>query len=120
MGDDQTEPKGEKAREPSWDRNVADAAFGKVVLAGVTYLAAHGLTVKRQIQWFGIVVGVDEKAGVTIERQGKFAGERATLPPDLSIFTPAAPGEYRLRSTDEVVVDPDFLSQWTVTEPVKH
>ena len=41
--------------------------------------------------------------------------ETYTLPPDLRNYEPAAPGEYRLRSTGEVVADPDFISNWTIT-----
>jgi len=39
------------------------------------------------------------------------------LPPDLRAFQDAPPGEYRLRSTGEVVVDPDFISSWTINRP---
>jgi hypothetical protein len=29
----------------------------------------------------------------------------------------APPGEYPLRSTEEVVVDPDYLAKWIMEEP---
>jgi hypothetical protein len=32
-------------------------------------------------------------------------------------FQPAPPGEYRLKSTGEIVVDPDLLSTWTIRRP---
>ena len=105
---------------PAWDQNAAEAALGKTVLIGITRLAPDGVTVRRQEQYFGVVVAVDQKNGVTIERRGAHAGELMTLPPDLSLFKSAPPGEYRLRSTGEVVTDPDFLSEWTLSEPVKH
>ena len=44
-------------------------------------------------------------------------GEVLTLPPDLDAFRAAAPGIYRLRSTGEEVVDPDFTTVWTIREP---
>jgi hypothetical protein len=31
-------------------------------------------------------------------------------------YEQASPGEYRLRSTSEVVIDPDFITTWTVTQ----
>jgi hypothetical protein len=36
------------------------------------------------------------------------------LPLDLEALRPAPPGSYTLRSSGEVVVDPDLLSAWTV------
>lgn len=105
MSDDETNWR------PSWDQKVAEEALGKVILIGVTRLSPDGVTVLRQEQLFGVVAVVDEQSGVTIERQGVHAGERLILPPDLSLFKAASPGEYRLRSTGEVVIDPDFISQ---------
>ncbi|MBN7463153.1 hypothetical protein I3U64_23750, partial [Mycobacteroides abscessus subsp. abscessus] len=43
-----------------------------------------------------------------------FRFETFTLPPAPESFSPAAPGEYRLRSTGEVITDPDYLATWTV------
>ncbi len=37
------------------------------------------------------------------------------LPFDPEALKVAAPGEYRLRSTGEVVVNPDFTTVWSVT-----
>jgi hypothetical protein len=37
-------------------------------------------------------------------------GQRVSLPPQLQ---EAEPGEYRLRATGEVVVDPDYFARWT-------
>jgi hypothetical protein len=36
------------------------------------------------------------------------------LPPEPDAFDEAVPGEYRLRSTGEVVVNPAFTTSWTV------
>ncbi|GAB5895435.1 hypothetical protein [Mycolicibacterium mageritense] len=48
---------------------------------------------------------------IEIESPG---GETFTLPPAPESFSPAPPGEYRLRSTGEVVTDPDYLATRTV------
>jgi hypothetical protein len=40
-----------------------------------------------------------------------------TLPPDLSAIKIAGEGEYKLRSTEEIVVNPDLLATWTITAP---
>ena len=42
------------------------------------------------------------------------SGEEEWLPPHLEAYQEAAEGEYRLRSTGEVVVDPDWLCTWTI------
>ncbi|MGB7589031.1 MAG: hypothetical protein WBM00_10020 [Solirubrobacterales bacterium] len=52
----------------------------------------------------------DERHGFALRRAD--TGDLEWLPPDLRAFKPAEPGEYTLRPTGEVVVDPDFLSTW--------
>jgi len=42
------------------------------------------------------------------------------MPPDLDAIAPAKPGEYRLKSTGEIVVDTDFLATWEVRQPQQH
>jgi hypothetical protein len=39
------------------------------------------------------------------------------LPPDLAAFRRAEPGEYRLKSSTDVVIDPDVLGSWSIVEP---
>ena len=99
---------------PQWDQDVAEAAIGKKILVGVTYLSSHGETVLRQVQYYGTIIKTDETYGVVIECEGAEAGETRTLPPDMTVFTRGRPGEYRLRSTAEVVADPDFVASWTI------
>ncbi|HEV2489437.1 MAG TPA: hypothetical protein VGT03_06495 [Candidatus Acidoferrales bacterium] len=55
-----------------------------------------------------------KEKGITIKLND---GSEFTLPPDLRVLEPAPPGEYRLRSTGEVIVDPDYLCSYTVTRP---
>ena len=40
-------------------------------------------------------------------------GKPVSLPPG---WEPGVRGKYRLRSTGEVVVDPDFVAEWTFVE----
>lgn len=91
----------------------ADEILGKTVLVGLTYVTADG-RVREQQQLHGVVVSADEEQGVEIRQS---SGEIFTLPPALDSFEPADPGEYTLRSTGEVVTDPDLLCSWTITEP---
>ena len=84
-----------------------EALLGKRLLVGISYVKANG-EVDEEVQFVGTVTSVDPL--VAIDRGD---GRTFTLPPDPDAFERAAPGEYRLRSTGEVVIDPDFVSTWT-------
>jgi hypothetical protein len=105
---------------PPWDQDEADLLLGKYALVGITYLASDGKTVTSQWQCHGRIVGADEKVGIKIECEGKlWTGETIVLPPVLSAFRFADPGEYKLRSTGETVKNPDVLATWSLTEAPK-
>ena len=104
---------------PEWDQDEADWLVGKYALVGITRVRADGSTLVSQAQYHGKIISADEKKGIEIECQGKWAGEHMGLPPHLSVFRPADKGEYRLRSTGEVVTNPDVIASWTITEPPK-
>jgi hypothetical protein len=104
---------------PEWDQDEADWLVGKYALVGVTRMRADESSLVSQAQYHGKIISADGKNGIEIEYQGKRAGERMKLPPHLPAFRPADKGEYRLRSTGEVVADPDVIASWTITEPPK-
>jgi hypothetical protein len=81
------------------------------VLVGITYVDATGDVVGRD-QFAGIVRAVDPT--VSIDRG---SSEPFTLPPDPSAFDRGQPGTYTLRTTGETVVDPEFVTTWTVRAP---
>ena len=83
--------------------------LGKKILVGITYYT-HEHQLIEQMQYHGTVTRSDEKA-IVIRKEN---GDSCSLPPDLRSTKPAPAGEYRLRSTGEIVVDPDFLSTWNV------
>jgi hypothetical protein len=85
--------------------------LGKSVLVGITYVGA-GNDPGRSVQFAGLVTAVHPLVTIDIGSDEPF-----TLPPDPEAFEAAPPGEYRLRSTGEVVVDPDFITSWTVRPP---
>ena len=70
----------------------------------------------RQEQLHGDIIRVTYSEGIVISFP---SGSEYTLPPDLSMFEPAPQGEYTLTSTGEVVINPDFLTTWTLTSPTK-
>lgn len=83
--------------------------IGKHILVGVTFLDSDG-DVSEQQQVHGSIRCIDPVDGMVIAIHG--SDKTLVLPPDLSSVRAAPPGEYRLRSTGEVVVDPDFLCTW--------
>jgi hypothetical protein len=101
---------------PEWDAALAEALIGRTAVIGVTYVDANGDVVRR-VQMHGVVGQADPKAGVRIDLAGTKTGRVYWLPPQVSNFYPAQAGVYRLKETDEEVVDPDFLSTWTIQAP---
>jgi hypothetical protein len=87
--------------------------IGKRVLVGLTYLD-HEKTVIKQLQFHGTINRITDE-GIFIDRADS-TGE-FSLPPDTESLRPAKPGEYRLRTTGEVVVDPDYTTTWTINAP---
>jgi hypothetical protein len=104
---------------PQWDQSEADWLIGKIALVGITRLASDGATIRSQGQYHGKIVRADRSAGIVIECEGVWSGKTMTLPPMTGVFHPANSGEYRLRSTGEIIKDPDVLATWSITEPVK-
>ena len=103
---------GEQPSDEQPTRILGDGSeyIGKRLLVGITYQSHKGELI-RQEQFHGLIVEADE-GGIVIERND--TGEWQSLPPELM---EAPPGEYRLRSTGEVVVNPDYLAKWIMEEP---
>lgn len=94
--------------------DLADQYLGKHLLIGLTYVDHQGDLIE-QTQLHGHIIRVDEQGCIVVELHG--SGEEFTLPPGLSNLQEAPKGDYRLRSTGEVVVDPDLLTSWTIHRP---
>jgi hypothetical protein len=101
---------------PSFDNEVANRLIGKLVLVGITYQSRLGEPVGME-QFFGTVSEVDSFRGIAVLLSGTHSGETKWFPPDPSAFHAAGKGQFRLRSTGEIVNDPDFTAQWTLTLP---
>ena len=87
--------------------------IGKRVLIGITY-HDHQEKFLEQKQYYGVIERINQTEGVVVRLNN--TDEEFFLPPQLESLEEAKPGEYRLRSTGEVVVDPDFLTKWTRTK----
>lgn len=83
--------------------------LGKTILIGLTYYTKDNEFIEQK-QYWGTVIEANEEHFYIKQKNG----EIFSLPPDLRSTERAAKGEYRLRSTGEVVVDPDFTSVWSV------
>jgi len=99
----------------AWCDKLAGELLGKLVIAGFTFLKPDGSLVEQK-QLFGRVEVADRLVGIVLALEGSESGRKFTLPPDTRGFKVAAPGHYRLRSTGEVVVDPDYTISYTVSK----
>jgi hypothetical protein len=98
------------------DKNFRQLSLlNKSVLCGLNYFK-DGKEIREQKQVFGVIESV-ELDGIRIRHPQ--TGEEFNLPPFFEEFHPAAPGEYRMRSTGEVVVNPDFTAEFSVYPPTK-
>lgn len=86
--------------------------IGKTILIGLTYYTADNVFIEQK-QYWGTVTEANEK-GISVKLSD---GSNFGLPPDLSSTKIAPAGEYRLRSTGEVVVNPDYLTTWNINRP---
>jgi hypothetical protein len=84
-----------------------ETMVGRRILVGITYLNGEGEP--QKFQFAGIVTAIDPM--ITIDHG---EDEPFTLPADPDAYDRAEAGEHRLRSTGEVVVNPDFVTSWTV------
>ena len=90
-----------------------ESCVGKRVLIGMTYLDYDETLIDRE-QLHGVIVRADDEV---IAVKLADTDEEFALPPDLTALEEAPKGEYRLHSTGEIVVDPDFLVSYTVIKP---
>jgi hypothetical protein len=99
---------------PQLDEAKAKEYVGKTVLIGITDLDRDGKPTNQR-QFFGTITEISVKNGIMVTSKNN--STHLTLPPDLSTLRPAKPGVYRLKTTGEVITNPDFLTTWEVKEP---
>ncbi len=100
--------------KPHFDLKRAKSFIGKRVLIGMTYLDHAGAFIEQK-QMHGKILSADAKKGFEVALANQ-NGPRFWLPPDLRAFEEAAPGEYRLRATGELVKNPHLICTWTVNK----
>ncbi len=100
---------------PAWDKERALALVGKSVVVGVTTVGPDKKTVVSQEQFHGMILTAVEGRGIEVVcLSGAKEGETVMLPPTTTPYLDAKPGDYRLRSTGDVVTNPDLTVMWTV------
>ena len=99
-----------KSNNEAYEQNITlDDLIGKVLLVGVKYYT-HDNEFIGQNQFYGIVTEANDDT-IRIKQKD---GSEFTLQPDLSSVKRARAGEYTLRSTGEMVINPDFLATWSL------
>ncbi|QNL18077.1 hypothetical protein HXX25_01225 [Hyphobacterium sp. CCMP332] len=83
----------------------------KVVLIGLTEVDSDNQPL-RQVQAWGRIVNAMRGHNFLIELDGHWKGYFCSLPPDPNRFRIAPPGDYALKSTGEMLRDPDFTTTW--------
>ena len=86
---------------------------GARLLVGITREHQSGEVSREQFWGVAHIEDHGDLCLVVIECKD---GKIREYPFDNRTLQEASPGEYRLRSTGEVVVDPDYLMTWIVTE----
>ncbi len=85
---------------------------GRTIIIGITTLEQDG-SLLEQVQMHGVIERIDAN-GIAIRLSD---GELFMLPPDAGALKPAPFGQYRFRSTGELVTNPDLMTTCTVTRP---
>ncbi len=101
---------------PPWDPEFAAILTGKTVLIGLTTCDHTGKVLARH-QMHGVVTSASQSEGISFALRGADEGQAYRLPPDTSAFRPAQPGEYKLKCSGDVVIDPDYTAVWTINKP---
>jgi hypothetical protein len=84
---------------------------GKVFLVGLTFIDMKGELIE-QYQTHGIVSELTDDGLIRIKRNDNSIFQ---MPYDKDTINRADKGEYKLRATKEVVIDPDFLMTWEIS-----
>jgi hypothetical protein len=85
--------------------------LGKSLLVGITRCDMSGNPVSQE-QFHGTIKRISRQEGLVLLLAG--TDTERSLPPEVSLLETANPGEYRLRTTGEVVMNPDFTATWSV------
>ena len=96
-----------------FSRAAAEDLIGQRILVGITY-EDHTHRLLRQEQYHGRIIRLNLQEGIVIQTP---SGGEKTLSADLRSVSGTRAEEYRLRSTGEIVADPELQTSRTITLP---
>ncbi len=82
----------------------------KTILVGITYLHEDE-SISHIVQFAGVITNLDSR-GLVINKN--IDGEEFCVPADDSAIEYASEGKYTLKTTGEVIINPDYLTTWTI------
>lgn len=91
-----------------------DQFIGRNLLLGITYVTQSG-SLQHQEQVVGTIMVVDFDEGIVVSCDPD--GRQLVLPGDPSWLEKAPRAEFRLRSTGQVVTNPDYIAKLTKRAP---
>ena len=106
------------SKNDAFDEDFADGFIGKYLLVGITRTSDKGKVLSQQ-QLHGIIITANAEA-IELELGGVHEGKTWRMPPILEELSPARRGKYELKTTGEVVEDPDFTFTLTMRKPLLH
>lgn len=106
------------SQSDAFDEDFADGFIGKYLLVGITRTSDKGKVLSQQ-QLHGVIITANAEA-IEIELGGVHEGKTWRMPPILEELSPARRGKYELKTTGEVVEDPDFTFTLTMRKPLLH
>lgn len=83
----------------------------KTILIGLTFIDNEGELIE-QYQTHGIVSELTDDGLIKVRRKDNTIFQ---IPYDKDIIKKAEQGEYKLRATKEVVINPDFITTWEIS-----
>ncbi|MDB5036467.1 MAG: hypothetical protein JWQ98_3708 [Chlorobi bacterium] len=99
---------------PQFNFDRAVALVGKSIFIDLT-VVDHDETFIERKQMFGRIEQVTNDRGISIRLIP--SGEEYFLAPDLDSIEPAAPGDYRLETTGEIIDQPDLKTSRLIHLP---
>ncbi|QHQ59787.1 hypothetical protein Ana3638_02355 [Anaerocolumna sedimenticola] len=88
--------------------------INKHIIIGITIEDSNGMILEQK-QMHGDIIRINDKEGIVIKLHNSETEYK--LPPDLDSVQEAPEGEYRFRSTGEIVLNPHYMTTWTITKP---
>lgn len=96
-----------------FDQDFALGFIGKYLLVGITRTGNKGKVLSQQ-QLHGTIINATAQ-GIELELGGVHEGKTWRMPPMLDDLSPARRGKYELKTTGEVIEDPDFTFTLTMS-----